>query len=300
MLAQIAARRFAARSSLLIAILLSSFLLAACDSSNPNGTTASCGPDSASLHLVTAGTLTVATDPSHSPQTFIDPDQPAKYDGSDLDLIREIGKRLCPQTAIIKVDFDAIIPGLITPSLGSQHYDLAISAFSITANLQQQVDMLPYFQAGESLLVLAGNPQHITSLANLCDKSVAVQQGTAAFSALSQQDQSACRSNPFQLLSFASEDDAVAQLLNGSVAATYQDSPVTDYYAFQNQGKLAAGPLIAPALPEGIVMRKDNPGLENAVKKALCAMVQDGTYTAILKQWGQESGILPQSQFLCS
>ncbi len=159
--------------------------------------------------------------------------------------------------------------------------------------------MLPYFQAGKSLLVLASNPQHITSLASLCGKSVAVQQGTAAFSELSQQDQNTCGSNPIQLLSFTSEDDAVAQLLNGSVAATYQDSPLTDYYAFQNQSKLAPGPLIAPALPEGIVMRKDNPGLEKAVKKALCAMVQDGAYGAILKKWGQESGILPQSQFLC-
>jgi polar amino acid transport system substrate-binding protein len=127
-----------------------------------------------------------------------------------------------------------------------------------------------------------------------------VQQGTAAFSELSQQDQSTCRSYPIQLLSFTSEDDAVAQLLNGGVAATYQDSPVTDYYVFQNQGKLAPGPLIVPLSPEGIVLRKDNPSLEKAVKNALCAMVQDGAYATILKKWGQESGILPQNQFPCS
>lgn len=300
MFAQISARRFVAISPSLIVVLLFSFLFTACDSSNPNGTTASCGPDSASFHLVMAGTLTVATDPSHTPQTFIDPDQPTQYDGSDLDLIREIGKRLCPQTTMLKVAFDAIIPGLITPALGSQRYDLAISAFPMSANLQQQVDMIPYFQAGKSLLVLAGNPQHITSLASLCGKPVAVQQGTAAFSELSQQAQSACSSNPIQVLNFTSEDAAVAQLLNGGVVATYQDSPVTDYYVFQNQGKLAQGPLIVPVSPEGIVMRKDNPDLEKAVKKALCAMVQDGTYATILKKWGQESGILPQSQFLCS
>ncbi len=304
--AQIQGRRLATTVPILILVMLLSSLLAACGSPSTGGSSNTCTIggtqfDTAKFHLIVPGKLTVASDTTYPPQEFPDPQNPGKYIGSDLDLIREIGKRLCQQeTDIKKADFTAIIPGLTTPPLGKQRYDLSISAFSITPERQQKVDMIPYFQAGESLLVAPGNPQHIKSLDDLCGKAVAVQKGTVELDELNDQNQKKCGSNPIQILSFDSQDDVITQLLNGRVVATYQDSPVTGYYISKNPGKVEQGPVTVAPAPEGIVMRKDNPDLENAVKKALCTMVQDGTYLTILKQWGQESGALPQDQFACS
>ena len=59
------------------------------------------------------------------------------------------------------------------------------------------------------------------------------------------------------------------------------------------------GPITVATSPEGIVLRKDNANLENAVKKALCSMVSDGKYTSILNQWGQQSGALSASAIGC-
>jgi ABC-type amino acid transport substrate-binding protein len=291
------ARRVLAISPLFIFSLLCSYFLSACNSTPP---TSACGADASKLHLINSAQLTVASDTNQFPQAFQDPDTPTHYTGFDLDLIQAIGKQLCPQTTIVPTDSAAIIPGLTTPALGKQHYDLAISGIPFTPERQQQVDMLPYFRAGASLLVPAGNPAKITDLKSLCGKKVAVQQGTAEQGAIISQNQSACGTNAIQLLTFTSTDDALAQLLAGNVDATYQRSPLTDYYVSKNQGKLEAGPALTPFTPEGIVLRKDNPALKQKVQQVLCSLVHDGTYLAILQQWGQESGALPPDQFACS
>ncbi len=288
--------RVRALAPLLIVGLMCSYFLSACDSTPPTST---CGADATKLHLINPGRLTVASSTNQFPQTFPDPDNPTHYTGFDLDLIQAIGKHLCPQTAIVPTNEAAIIPGLTTPALGKQHYDLAISGIPFTPELQRQVDMLPYFRAGASLLVPAGNPAKITSLNSLCGKKVAVQQGTAEQSALTSQNQSVCGTHAFQLLTFASTDDALAQLLAGNVDATYQRSTLTDYYVFKHPGKLEAGPALTPFTPEGIVLRKDNPALKQKVQQVLCSLVNDGTYRAILQQWGQANGTLAPDQFAC-
>lgn len=312
------ARIFSRRSGVIMsfvsfALILSS-LLAACGSTNTGGSSPTVGPtgtpttnctiggttfDTTQYHLVAANTLTVASDTTYPPQEFQDPNNPSNYIGSDLDIIKEIGKRLClSSTVILPTAFDSIITGLAN----GQRYDLSISAFSITSARLQQVDMVPYFQAGESLLVAPGNPENIQSLNDLCGKKVSVEKGTVELDELNMQNAAGnpCASNNINILSFTSQDDVVLQLLNGRADATYQDSPVTGYYVSKNPGKVQQGPITVAPSPEGIVMRKDNPNLENALKKALCSMVQDGTYTKILQNWGQQTGALPTSQFVCS
>ncbi len=317
MSAQIHLRRFGVIASFLTLTLILSSFLAACGSGTGSGNptaaptntpTSNCNVggatfDPTQFHLVTANTLTVASDTTYPPQEFQDPQNPNNYIGSDLDIIKEIGKRIClGSTVILPTAFDSIITGLTTPQLGQQRYDLSISAFSITPDRQQKVDMIPYFQAGESLLVAPGNPENIQSLNDLCGKKVAVEKGTVELDELNMLNAAggACVSNNVDILSFTSQDDVVLQLLNHRADATYQDSPVTGYYVSKNPGKVQQGPITVAPSPEGIVMRKDNPNLENAVKKALCSMVQDGTYAKILQNWGQQSGELPMSQFVCS
>jgi polar amino acid transport system substrate-binding protein len=301
-------RRFGAIGSFLALALIISSLLAACGSTTTGGSSSNCTVagtsfDTSQFHLAVNNTLTVASDTTYPPQEFQDPNNPGQYIGFDLDIIREIGKRICLGTVTIQpTSFDSIITGLTTPTLGHQRYDLSISAFSITPERQQKVDMVPYFQAGESLLVANGNPQNIQSLNDLCGKTVAVEKATVELDELNKLNDAggACASNKINILSFTSQDDVITQLLNGRAVATYQDSPVTGYYVTKNPGKVQQGPITVAPSPEGIVMRKDNTQLELAVKKALCSMQQDGKYTSILNQWGQQSGALPADQFVCS
>src|SRR5439155_667181 len=65
------------------------------------------------------------------------------------------------------------------------------------------------------------------------------------------------------------DQTAVIQLLaTQRVVATYQDSPVTDYYSKQNPGQFEVGGSVVFAGPEGIVVRKDDSSMLNAIQTA--------------------------------
>jgi polar amino acid transport system substrate-binding protein len=284
-----------------------SLLLSACGTTTTpttGGNNANCPSSStvASWHLVNPGKLTIASDTTYAPAEFSDPANPSNYTGYDMDLAREFAKRLCLEPNIIKADFGSIIPDLSGPALGQQRYDMSISSFTINSDRQQKVDMIPYFTAGESILVQTGNPKNITSIDAMCGKIVAAQDNTVELAELqdangtgdgSSGQAAVCKTNKIKIVHFASQNDVVLQVVNGSADASYQDQPVTDYYSKQNSGKLESGGITVSPSPQGIVMRKDNSALETAITNALAAMRTDGTYLKILSDWGVQKLAYP-------
>lgn len=297
------------------AVLLG-LLLSACGTTSTTGgtsgnatsavptSTVTCPTNTASFHLVTPGKLTVASDTTYAPAEFADPNDQTKYIGYDMDLAAELARRLCLTVNVQKADFGAIIPDLSGPTLGTQRYDMSISSFTINDDRMKKVDMIPYFTAGESLLVPKGNPANIQKFEDMCGKTIAVQDNTVEKSELEDAngtgDKSSgqapvCKDKPIKELHFADQTVVVQQVVSGNADASYQDSPVTGYYVKLNATKVQLGPTTVAPAPQGIVMRKDNPDLENAIKAALQSMRADGTYLRILTNWGEQSGAYPPS-----
>jgi polar amino acid transport system substrate-binding protein len=253
-----------------------------------------------SWHLVSSGNLTIASDTTYAPAEYRDPNTQA-FIGYDMDLIREIARRMCLTPDIHQETFGNILDLLAKPKLGQQKYDISISSFTITSARLQEVDFIPYFIAGESTLVKKGNPGHISQVSDMCGKTVSAQNGTielAELQALNGQQvdpstegvaqQPLCKNNQIKILSFDSEQQVVQQVINGRADASYQDQPVTDYYINLNTADLDHGFITTNSQgTEGIPVRKDNPDLENAVKAALNSMVSDGAYKHIMAVWGQ-------------
>ncbi len=117
-----------------------------------------------SWHLVAPGKLTIITNSPYVPAEFPDPKHSTTIIGYDMDIAAALAKQMCLTLVVNNnVDFQSIIPGISGPALGQQGSDLAIAAITINSARQQTVDMIPYFQAGESLVVLPGNPAGLTS-----------------------------------------------------------------------------------------------------------------------------------------
>jgi polar amino acid transport system substrate-binding protein len=285
-----------------------SLLLSACGTTTTaggNGTPSANCPSAATVtswHLVNPGKLTIASDTTYAPAEFADPNNPSSYIGYDMDLARAFAKSLCLTPNIIKADFSAIIPDISGPTLGQQRYDMSISSFTINSDRQQKVDMIPYFTAGESILVPTGNPSNVTSIDSMCGKIVAVQDGTVEKDEIDDANGNGpgtsgqapvCKDNKIKEVHFASQNDVVLQVVNGSAVASYQDQPVTDYYAKQNSGKLESGGITITPSPQGIVVRKDNMPFETAITGALTSMRSDGTYLKILTDWGVQKLAYP-------
>jgi polar amino acid transport system substrate-binding protein len=257
-------------------------LLAACGSTATTTTTATnTNGITVPNDLINAGVLTVGSDTTYPPQEFAG-STPGTYQGFDIDLIDAIGAKIGLKVSIVKANFDTIID-----SLGNKRYDVVISAMTINADREKKVDFVPYFNAGESLLVQKGNPLKLTKPSDLCGKNVGVQTGTVEETDL-QTASTECTKNgkpAINLTSLTDQTSVVELLVNQRVVATYQDSPVTDYFNLLNHNEFSVGGSVLNAAQEGIAVRKGDTAMFNAIKAGFAAVQKDGTYASLIKKW---------------
>jgi len=228
--------------------------------------------------LVTPGMLTVGTDPINPPQEFLKNNQPS---GFDIDLITAIAQKMHLQVKIVPTTFDSLLN-----DLNAKQFDVVISAVNMTDDRKTTSDFVPYFNASETLLVRAGDTRRLQQLADLCGVSVGVQKGTTEFFELQQQN-ATCQGAGKAAISItaeASEGALIQSLLQGTVEVSYQDTSAADYYMWLNPGKLTVA-LKVSAPPEGIVIRKGDMVMLNAVKNALASLKKDGTYQKLFGKW---------------
>lgn len=276
------------------AFVLLALLLAACGSSTTTGSSPTATPNPATptvappTDLITSGTLTVGSDTTYPPQEYIDPTT-NQATGFDVDLITAIAQRMGLKANIVTAKFDTIID-----DLANKRYDVVISAITINPDRQKKADFIPYFNAGESLLVQSGNPKNIKGLSDLCGQNVGVQTGTVEQTDL-QTASTACTHAGKSAINMTVLQDqtAVVQLLaNQRVVATFQDSPVTDYYNKQHPGQFTVGGSIINAAEEGIAVRKGDTSMFNAIQTVFNQFKADGTYTRIINKWGLTTGAI--------
>lgn len=273
------------------ALVVLTLLLAACGGTAQPPPAASTGttPTAASKpsiaapnDLITPGTLTVGSDTTYPPQEFIDT-ATGKATGFDVDLISAIADKMGLKANVVTANFDTIID-----SLGNKRFDVVISALTINADRQKKVDFVPYFSAGESLLVQKGDPKNIKTVDDLCGLDVGVQTGTVEETDLAAASATCTKAGKAKInVTSLKDQTAVVQLLATSrVVATYQDSPVTDYYLKQNPGQFEVGGSVVNAAQEGIAVRKGDTAMLTAVQSAFNALKADGTYHSLIQKWG--------------
>ncbi len=284
------ARRTSLGMLLVGCLVVLSLLLAACGTSTTTVTGPPANPATPAVaapnDLITPGVLTVGSDTTYPPQEYIDT-ATGKAIGFDVDLITAIAQRMGLQAKIVTTKFDTIVD-----DEAARRFDVVISALFITAERQKKVDFVPYFKAGESLLVQAGNPLNIKSLADLCGRNVGVQTGTAEQDELKTASDACVKaSKPAINVTVLQDQTAVIQLLaNHRVVATYQDTPVTDYYNKLHPGQFTVGGVVVNFITEGILVRKGDTSMFNAIQTAFDQLKANGTYHSLILKWGLTSG----------
>jgi polar amino acid transport system substrate-binding protein len=240
--------------------------------------------------------LVICSDLPYPPQEYFD--EQGNPIGSDIEIGQGIAARLGLTAEIENSVFDTIIPALTGGKC-----DIIVSAQNINPERLSQVDMIPYFQAGQAFMVQAGNPANIQTAQDLCGKKIAVESGTTmldyvggtgAWSANGLPSVCSGASLPApQPQPYPKDSDAVAALQAGAADAYMADLPVVIGYVAAQPDQFAQAPVpqIDPAL-EGISVAKTNTGLRDAVKTALLAMMSDGSYQAILAKYSVESGAI--------
>jgi len=289
-------------------IMLVAMVLVACAPAAPSSTTTTTSATPVATipsdQLVQSGLLFFCSDIPYPPQEYFD--QNGNPQGTDIDIATEIAHRLGLKALFVNTVFDSIIP-----ALSSGKCDAIISAMNITTDRQKQISQIKYFQAGQSMVTLKGNPNKINTLMDLCGKAAAAESGTTeadyiggtgdyAGKGLTQQCTAAGK-QPITLVVAQKDTDALQQLQSNKVVIYMADSPVAAYYTVQHpdQFELAAGGQVLEPIDEGIGVlcgtAKDctNAPLSpvgSAIQTALKSMMADGTYTKILQKWNLTTG----------
>jgi polar amino acid transport system substrate-binding protein len=233
------------------------------------------------------GTLTVAMDASYAPNEFFDEDGKTII-GTDADLADAIGTVLGLDVEKKNATFDSIIPGL-----AADKYDIALSSFTDTKEREQTVDMVTYLTAGTGFYTLADKPTEVTGVADLCGKTVAVQKGTVQQEDVEAQNKKC--DDPIDLKVFTQQTDVDLAITSGRAQVAMADSPVASYAVKQSDGTLKSTGEDYDTAPYGIAINK-NTELAPAIQAAVQVLIDDGTYAAILKKWGLESGAITESK----
>jgi polar amino acid transport system substrate-binding protein len=196
-------------------------------------------------------------------------------------------------TFVNDTDFAGIIG-----ALKSGRFDIVMSSMNDTEERRGNgVDFVDYFIAGTSLLVKKGNPEKITSLDDLCGKTVAVQKGTTQETDSLPAAIKKCtdaKKDTIKVLAFEKDTDALQQVKIGRASAIAEDSPVAAYNAKTsgNGADFEVTGEITDVGQYGIAVPTDNTKLRDAMQAALKAIIANGTYDKILAKWGVSSGAL--------
>jgi polar amino acid transport system substrate-binding protein len=255
-------------------------------SAAPTTTPPSAPPALAALdaELVTPGRLTYCA--NLRPGRLGYRDENGEPAGVNIELAKEIARRLGLEAEIRETPFeeliDAVAGGLCDISISSQH---------ITATRLQRIDMLPYTQGSQHIVVRTGNPAGIVALTDLCGRILAVQTGSTHVDlVLGQGDHSgagidrdcAAAGRPkVDLRQFDDDADAIEALAGGTADAYIG----TDLITVDRSTEFELATTLPPTR-NGIGVPKDHPALRAAVEGAFQAMIGDGTYQAILDRFG--------------
>ncbi len=213
-------------------------------------------------------------------------DDSGKPAGVNIELATEIAKRLGLELDLRETPFEALIDAVANGSC-----DISISSQRITNARLERIDMLPYTEGSQHVIVRAGNPAGIVVLTDLCGRVLAVQtgsihvdlvlgQGDHSGAGLNRDCAAAGRPN-VDLRQFDDDADAIAALAGGTADAYIGSDFITVDRAAEFDLATAL-----PPLQNGIGVSKDRPALRAAVEGAFRAMIADGTYLAILERSG--------------
>ena len=298
------ARRAMAASALAAGSLL---VLAACATSSDAeeagsasegleiaGVTITVDEDAAGLlpeEIVEAGAVEVATNAPYAPFEMFVEEGSDELTGVDVDLGRAIGAKLGVDFEFSQQEFDGLIPGL-----QAAKYDVVMAALTSSEERMDVLTFVDYSASGTGILVEAGNPEGIGSYLDLCGKDVAVQAATNQVDLATGVWQGECEAeglDPITLSEFPSDADAQLAITSGKAVASLVTKPSAGYVAkTTNDGETfevvedPEAPNGYEATLNGIGVLKENEEFAKAIQAALQSLIDDGTYEAILDQYG--------------
>ena len=233
--------------------------------------------DTGLADIMAKGKLVMGFDEAYPPMGFVD--ENGEHVGFDIDLAKEVAKRMGIELVLQPISWDAK-----ELELSSKKIDCIWSGLTITEERRQQMLFTMPYLANEQIMVVMAD-SGIASVADTAGKVLGTQAGSASVDVL--------EANPAvkdALAEIALSDDFVAALMDlrlGGIDVLLIDSVVGNYYIAQQDDPAAFSVLseVLQAEEYGIAVRQGEETLADAINAQLIAIQEDGTLDAIRANW---------------
>ena len=222
-----------------------------------------------------AGAFKIGTEGTYAPFTFHDAN--GALVGFDVEIGQEIAKRLGVKAEFLEGKWDGLIAGL-----DASRYDAVINQVGITEQRKQKYDFSDPYIASKAVLIVRGDNEEVKGFADLKGKKSA-QSLTSNFGKIAE-------ANGAELVGTDGFDQSIQLVLNGRADATINDSlSFLDFKKHKPEANVKIAAQEEDADHSGVIIRKGEPELLEAINKALAEIKADGTYQKISdKYFGQD------------
>ncbi len=218
------------------------------------------------------GELVFGTDATYPPFESVDKD--GRIVGADIDIGAEVARRMGLKAKFVNTAWDGIFP-----ALNGKKFDVIISSVSITPKREEAYDFSIPYKDSAQIVVVAKENQDITTKADLKGRKVGVQIGTTSekeakkIGGVGEVKAYSTFTEPFMELAFGRID---AIIINKAVAAVFIER-------YPDKYKTTGEPFLIKE--QGIVIRKGEKELKEAIDKALQSMLDDGFIKKIREKY---------------
>ncbi|WHH24032.1 histidine ABC transporter substrate-binding protein HisJ [Escherichia coli] len=225
--------------------------------------------------------IRIGIDPTYAP--FESKNSQGELVGFDIDLAKELCKRINTQCTFVENPLDALIP-----SLKAKKIDAIMSSLSITEKRQQEIAFTDKLYAADSRLVVAKNSDIQPTVESLKGKRVGVLQATTQETFGNEH----WAPKGIEIVSYQGQDNIYSDLTAGRIDAAFQDEvAASEGFLKQPVGKdyKFGGPSVKDeklfGVGTGMGLRKEDNELREALNKAFAEMRADGTYEKLAKKY---------------
>jgi polar amino acid transport system substrate-binding protein len=248
-----------------------------------------CAPKIDASHLVEAGKLMLSVNPTLPPQQFVN--EKGELKGLNVEMGRDIARRLCLEPVFVRMDFPAMIP-----ALRAGRFDGIDTGMFWTEERSKMMYLIPHAQQALSVFVPANSSLRITSLEDLGGHIVGVESATQNERKIKEAMAIwvAKGGKPIDLRSFATATETVAALRAGQLEAAVN----VDETATELEKRAGVKVLLRGISGTPITFAFRDRAVAEAAAQAITAMKADGSYDKLFDEFGMTR--LPDTTFKIS
>lgn len=218
------------------------------------------------------GELLIGTEGTYRPFTYHD-EKTGELTGFDVEIAREVAKRLGVEAVFMETQWDAMFAGL-----DAERFDMVANQVGIRPDRQEKYDFSDPYISSAAVLVAHKD--------NTAVKGFEDVKGLKSAQSLTSNYGDLAKSNGAELVSVEGFNQAIDLLVSKRVDVTFNDSlTVLDYLKQKPDAPVHIVARADDASQSGLMFRKGNSELVAAVNEALQAMHEDGTYLEISEKW---------------